>query len=193
MNPDVEISRLFNLMPASGRMGIKIFSKPEQSQVIYTPQPLPWSKERQIYINFDLWRYLSVPQQDLLLLSAVASLLQIKWLQPNWYQGMAVVGLIGGWVELTQGDAIGMVVSSSLALVGLRQLWQRSNDSELAVEADQKALQIAMRRDYAEVKAAEELYRAIVQVAEIENKRGLSFTELLRCQNLKAIAGIASR
>lgn len=193
MNPDVEISRLFNLMPASGRMGIKIFSKPEQSQVIYTPQPLPWSKERQIYINFDLWRYLSMPQQDLLLLSAVAGLLQIKWLQPNWYQGMAVVGLIGGWVELTQGDAIGMVVSSSLALVGLRQLWQRSNDSELAVEADQKALQIAMRRDYAEVKAAEELYRAIVQVAEIENKRGLSFTELLRCQNLKAIAGIASR
>lgn len=193
MNPDVEISRLFELMPASGRMGIKIFSKPEQSQVIYTPQPLPWSRERQIYINFDLWRYLSVAQQDLLLLSAVGHLLQFKWLQPNWYQGMAVAGLIGGWVEFTQGDAIGMVVSSSLALVGLRQLWQRSNESELAVEADQKALQIALRRDYTEVKAAEELYRAIVQVAEIEGKRGLSFTELLRCQNLKAIAGIATR
>ncbi len=193
MNPDMEISRLFELMPASGRMGIKIFSKPEQNLVIYTPQPLPWSRERQIYINFDLWRYLSVPRQDLLILSAVGHLLQIKWLQPSWYQGMAVAGLIGGWVELSQGDAIGMVVSSGLALVGLRQLWQRTNESELAVAADQKALQIAMRRDYTEVKAAEELYRAIVQVAEIENKRGLSFTELLRCQNLKAIAGIASR
>lgn len=193
MNPDVEISRLFELMPASGRMSIKIFSKPEQSQVIHTPQPLPWSRERQIYINFDLWRYLSVSRQDLLLLSAVGHLLQIKWLQPNWYQGMAVAGLIGGWVEFTQGDAIGMVVSSGLALVGLRQLWQRTNESELALAADQKALQIAMRRDYTEVKAAEELYWAIVQVAEIESKRGLSFTELLRCQNLKAIAGIASR
>jgi hypothetical protein len=135
----------------------------------------------------------AIYRQDLLLLSAVGHLLQFKWLQPNWYQGMAVAGLVGGWVEFTQGDAIGMVVSSGLALVGLRQLWQRSNESELALEADQKALQIAMRRDYTEVKAAEELYWAIVQVAEIESKRGLSFTELLRCQNLKAIAGIASR
>jgi len=197
MNPDVEIYRLFDLMPASGRMGIKILSKPEQSQVLYTPQPLPWSRDRLIFINFDLWRYLSVPQQDLLVLSAVGRLLQIKWLEPNWYQAMALMGLIGGVVEFNQGDGIGMVVGSGLALVGLRQLWQKSNtrgeNSELAVAADQKALEIATRRNYTEVKAAEELYQGILQVADIEGKRGLSFTELLRCQNLKAIAGISSR
>jgi hypothetical protein len=192
MNPNIEISRLFDLMPASGRMGIKILSKPEQGQVIFAPQPLPWSRERLIYINFDLWRYLSGSQRDLLLLSTVCSLLQVKWLQPTWYHGMAAAGLVGGWVEFAQGDAIGMVVSGGLALVGLRQLWQKNDNSQLSVAADLKALQVALRRDYTETQAAEELYRAIVQAAEIEGKRGLSFSELLRCQNLKAIAGISA-
>jgi|GEM_PF-506216 hypothetical protein len=193
MNPEVEIYRLFDLMPASGRMGIKVFSKPEQEQVIYAPQPLPWSREKLIYINFDLWRYLSVPQQDLLFLSVVCRLLQIKWLQPNWYQVMAAAGLIGGWVEFNQGDAIGMIVGSGLALVGFRKLWEKNDSNQVSVEADQKALQVAARRNYTETEAAEALYQGIVQVAEIEKKRGLNFTELLRCQNLKSIAGIANR
>ena len=72
MNPEPEIRRLLDVMPASGRMLTKIVSRPQQSQVIDTPFPLPWSQERPIFINFDLWRRLSKPQRDLVILSKIS-------------------------------------------------------------------------------------------------------------------------
>ncbi len=55
MEPKVEIRRLLDIMPASSRMTTKIVSKAEQSKVIDASFPLPWHRERPIYINFDLW------------------------------------------------------------------------------------------------------------------------------------------
>ncbi|MGB5962283.1 MAG: DUF3318 domain-containing protein, partial [Coleofasciculaceae cyanobacterium] len=52
MNPDPEIRRLIELMPASGRMLTKIVSKPQQNTVIESQLPLPWSQARPICINF---------------------------------------------------------------------------------------------------------------------------------------------
>ncbi len=56
--------------------------------MIDAPFPLPWSQERQIYINFDLWRRLTKPQRDLLLLYQVSCLTGVKWLEPDIYQGL---------------------------------------------------------------------------------------------------------
>ena len=55
-------------MPASGRMLTKIVSKPQQTTIIESPFPLPWSSERPIFINFDLWCRLTKAQRDLLIL-----------------------------------------------------------------------------------------------------------------------------
>ena len=41
MEPNIEIRRLLDVMPASGRMMTKIVSKPEQKQVIDAAFPLP--------------------------------------------------------------------------------------------------------------------------------------------------------
>ena len=54
------------------------------------------------------------------------------------------------------------------------------------------AIKIAQRRGYNETEAAEHLLGAIEAVARLEGRSGLNFTDLIRCQNLRAIAGLSS-
>ncbi|QYX34085.1 DUF3318 domain-containing protein [Sphaerospermopsis torques-reginae] len=191
MEPNIEIRRLLDVMPASGRMMTKIVSKPEQSQVIDAAFPLPWSQDRPIYINFDLWRRLTKPQRDLLLLHQVSWLTGVKWIQPNIYQGVFLAGLLGGVVEVSQSDVIGVIISGGLsALAGVR-IWRMNQSQASQLKADKTAVFIAQRRGYSEAEAAQHLLTAIETVAKIEGRSGLDFNELIRCQNLRAIAGLS--
>ena len=191
MNPDPEIRRLLDLMPASGRMTSKIISKPQQSVVIDSDFPLPWKPERPIYINFDLWRQLAKPQRDLLLLRTVSWLCGIKWLKPDIYQGVALSGIVGVVWEFVQGDMVGTVIAGSLSAIALTKIWQSNRSSKVELEADEAAIRVAGRRGYSEPEAATHLLSAIEAVAQIEGRLSLNFTELIRCQNLRAIAGIS--
>ena len=191
MNPEPEIRRLLDVMPASGRMLTKIVSKPQQSAALDSPFQLPWSRERPIFINFDLWRRLSKPQRDLLILSTVSWLTNIKWFKPDLYQGVIVAALLGGMVELVQGDAVGVVVASGLTALASTQLWRTSRSTQSLLDADEAAIRVAQRRGYSETEAAVHLLSAIEAIAQIENRPSLNFTELIRCQNLRAIAGLS--
>ncbi|MBE9126111.1 MULTISPECIES: DUF3318 domain-containing protein [unclassified Coleofasciculus] len=189
MNPEPEIRRLLDLMPASGRMLTKITSKPQQTTVIESPFPPPWSRERPIYINFDLWRRLPRPQRDMLLLRTVCWLIGIKWFKPDLYQGVVLAGLLGGMVELMQGDAVGVVVATGLSGLAGNQIWRSTRSSQSQLDADADAIKVSQRRGYTETEAARNLLAAIESVAEIEGRLSLNFTELIRSQNLRAIAG----
>ncbi|GCL35348.1 hypothetical protein SR1949_04410 [Sphaerospermopsis reniformis] len=191
IEPNIEIRRLLDVMPASGRMMTKIVSKPEQSQVIDAAFPLPWSQDRPIYINFDLWRRLTKPQRDLLLLHQVSWLTGVKWIQPDIYQGVFLAGLLGGVVEAAQSDVIGVIIAGGLsALAGVR-IWRINQSQASQLKADTTAVFIAQRRGYSEAEAAQHLLTAIETVAKIEGRSGLDFNELIRCQNLRAIAGLS--
>jgi GAF domain-containing protein len=62
----------------------------------------------------------------------------------------------------------------------------QSQKSEL--NADKTAISIAQRRNYSETEeAAQHLLTAIETVPRIEGRSGLDFSELIRCQNLRAI------
>ncbi len=191
MNPEPEIRRLIELMPASGRMLTKIVSRPQQSAVIESPFPMPWSQERPIFINFDLWRRLPKPQRDLLLLRTVSWLIGIKWFKPDLYQGVVLAGLLGGILQLVQGDAVGVVVATGLSGFAATQIWRGTRSSQSELDADDAALQVATRRGYTETEAAQYLLAGIESVAKIEGRPALNFKELIRCQNLKAIAGLS--
>ncbi|MEQ8754857.1 MAG: DUF3318 domain-containing protein [Coleofasciculus sp. G1-WW12-02] len=191
MNPEPEIRRLRDIMPASGRMLTKIISKPQQTAVIETPLPMPWLRDRPIYINFDLWRRLPRPQRDMLLLSTVSWLINIKWFKPDLYQGVVIAGLLGGMVELMQGDAVGVVVATGLSAIAGGQIWRNTRRCQTHLDGDTDALKVALRRGYTETEAAQHLLAAIASVAEIEGRVSLNFTELIRSQNLRAIAGIS--
>ena len=191
MNPEPEIRRLIELMPASGRMLTKIVSKPQQTAVIESPFPPPWSQERPIFINFDLWRRLPKPQRDLLLLRTVSWLVGIKWFKPDLYQGVVLAGMLGGIVELVQGDAVGVVVATGLGALGATQILRSTRSTESQLDADAGAIKVATRRGYTETEAAKHLLAGIESVAQVEGRSGLNFTELIRSQNLRAIAGLS--
>lgn len=191
MEPNVEIRRLIDIMPASGRMLTKIVSKPEQQKVIDASLPLPWNQDRPIYINFDLWRRLTKPQRDLLLLRTVSWLIGVKWFKPDIYQGIAVAGLLGGFVESAQADAVGVVVACGLTGLALLRIWRVNRSQESEIGADEAAIRIAARRGYSEAEASGHLLSAIEAVAKIEGRTGLDFIELIRSQNLRVIAGLS--
>lgn len=191
MEPTAEIRRLLDVMPASGRMMTKIVSKPEQTLVIDSPFPLPWNQQRPIFINFDLWRRLSKPQRDLLLLRTVCWLTGVKWFKPDVYQGVVVAGLLGAMVELVQRDAVGVVVAGGLSAIALTRIWRTSRSRESELNADEAAIRVAQRRGYSQTEAAGHLLSAIEAVARLEGRPSLDFTELIRCQNLRAIAGLS--
>lgn len=192
MDPELEIRRLLDILPASGRMNTKLVSKPEQRIVLDSPFPLPWMQPRRVWINFDLWSQLSRPQRDLLILRTVSWLTSIKWFKPQLYQGAVLVGTIASLVELVQADAVGVVVAAGLTGLAGNQIWRNNRSTERELEADAAAIQVAVRRGYAEPDAARHLLSAIEAVAELEGRSGLNFMELLRSQNLRAIAGLSA-
>lgn len=191
MNPEPEIRRLLDVMPASGRMATRLVSKPEQRLVVDAPLPMPWVRDRPIYINFDFWSRLSRPQRDLLILRAVSWLGAVKWFQPNLNFGLVAAGVLGTGMELVQQDFVGVAVASALSAIAATQIWRNNHSTSLELDADERALQVAQRRGYSETEAAEHLLSAIESVAQFE-KRPLSFIELLRCQSLRAIAGLSA-
>lgn len=191
MEPTAEIRRLLDVMPASGRMMTKIVSKPEQAIVIDSSFPLPWNQERPIFINFDLWRRLDKPQRDLLLLRTVSWLTGVKWFKPDIYQGAVVAGVLGAMVQLIEGDAVGVVVAFGLTAIAGTRIWRTSRSQQSELNADEAAIRVAQRRGYTETEAAEQLLSAIETVAQLEGRPSLNFTELIRSQNLRAIAGLS--
>ncbi len=192
METNVEIRRLLDVMPASGRMMTKIVIKPEQAKVIDATFPLPWNRERPIYINFDLWRRLTKAQRDLLLLRTVSWLIGVKWFKPDIYQGMAIAGILGTFVESAQADPVGIVVAGGLTTLAMVRIWRTNRSQQTELDADQAAIRVAQRRGYSEAEAAQHLLSAIEGVAKIEGRSGLEFIELIRSQNLRAIAGLSS-
>ncbi|MEL6138394.1 MAG: DUF3318 domain-containing protein [Cyanobacteria bacterium J06628_6] len=192
-NPSLnaEIPRLRDLLPATGRMNSRIVSNARQPQVIKTPFPKPWKNSHPVLINFDLWPQLAEGQRDLLFLREVCWLGAVKLVKVDVYQGVAAAGILGFLVELAQLDAIGMVTAGGLSAFAGTQIWRNSRGKQAEVEADEAALKVAQRRGYTMAEAAAELAAAIERVAQLENRPGLSFTELLRCQNLRgyAVAG----
>lgn len=192
INIDNEIRRLRDIMPASGRMLHKIISKPQQPMVMDIPFPLPWKgNKRPIYINFDLWFRLSKAQRDLLLLRGVSYSLEVKWFKPDIYQGITLAAFVGLISELVQQDIVGIIIAGGLTAIAARQIWRSNYSVQKELDADEAAIKVALRRGYTEVEAAENLLSAIEAVAAIERRSSLDFSELIRSQNLKAIAHIS--
>lgn len=190
MNPDSEIRRLLDVMPASGRMKTTLVGK-NQRMVISTKLPRPWAQSQPIWINFDLWQRLPQPQRDLLMLRTVSWLAASNWFKPDLYQGLTIAGILGAGVEAFQGDAVGLLVAGGLSAIAGMQVWRNSRSLQIELEADEAAVRIAQRRGYTETEAAQHLLSAISAIAKIEGHSSLEFNELIRCQNLRAIAGLS--
>lgn len=190
MEPNAEINRLLDLMPASGRMLTKVVSKPDQGDVINAELPFPWSSSRPIYINFDLWQRLPRSQRDMLLLRTVYWLLNVQWFKPGIEQFAVGGGLLASLFELSQRNSIGVIIAIAFSIGAVVKIWQNNDSQAAEIEADSSAIKMAQRRGYTATEAAESLISAIESVAKIKGKPRLSIDESIRCQKLRAIAGI---
>lgn len=189
VNTNAEVTRLKDLMPASGRMSIRILLDDRQSTVIQAPFPRPWKRSHAIKINGALWQALSASQRDVLFLHYVSWLGSVKLLKPELYQGVAAVGLVGAVFELLQADAVGILAAGGLTAIAATQVWRRSTGTQAKLTADEAAIRIAQRRGYSERDAARHLLEAIELVPRIEGRGGMNYTELLRAQGLRALLG----
>jgi hypothetical protein len=189
VNPNAEIGRLRELMPATARMKTKLLLNDRQLDVIKAEFPRPWKQAHAVSINLDRWQQLAVADRDMLFLRTVCWVTLANVLKPNWYQALAGAGLAGGVVELLQGDAVGVVAAAGVtALAGL-QIWRGVNGPQIDIAADDKAVQVALRRGYDQADAATALIRAIEAVPPLEGRQVLTVNELIRCQNLRMQAG----
>lgn len=189
VNPNAEISRLRELMPASARMKTKLMLNDRQLNVIKAEFPRPWQQAHAVSINLDLWHQLSVSDRDLLFLRTVCWVTLANLLKPNWYQAVTGAGLAGGVVELLQGDAVGVVAAVGVAALAGWQIWRGVNGPQIDIAADDKAVQVAQRRGYEQSDAAAALIRAIEAVPTLEGRQVLTVNELIRCQNLRVQTG----
>jgi hypothetical protein len=187
MNPELEIRRLLDLMPASGRMHCKVISRHLQPQVIHYSPALPWG-DRLIEVNFNFWSQLPRSSRDLLMLRAVAWFNLGQLLKLDLYQALTVAGLLAAVVEFIELDPVGVIVAGGLSAFSGLQAWRNTRGLAVEVAADQEAIRLAHRRGYAETEAAAALLDAINRVAELENRPTLNFEELVRSQNLRALA-----
>jgi len=191
MNINEEIARLRDLLPASWRMTTSIKSIPEQPEAISSLPILPWIKDTQIGINFRLWRQLPEAQRDLLLLHEISWRQQTKWLQAGVYQGVSALSLVGIIIETVQGDVTGIAIALLLGTIGINQILRKNKSSQIQIEADREAITVAQKRSYGEAEAARAMLEAIPAAAKLMGRDKPEFTELIRCQNLRAIAGLS--
>jgi hypothetical protein len=185
---ELELDRLLDLMPASGRMVCKVVRDATVRGAIATDVPYPWKRARLIRIHLDRWGTLPQEQRDLLFLRAVCWLTAIRWFKPSFNQAVVAGGLVGMMVELWQGDAIGVVAAGGLVGLAGSQIWKSQRSPQRELEADEAAITVAQRRGYGRKDAARYLLDAIAAQAKLERRSGLNYLELVRTQNLKAIA-----
>ncbi|MEB3290706.1 MAG: DUF3318 domain-containing protein [Leptolyngbya sp.] len=190
VNPNTEIARLKELMPASARMKIKLILKDHQIPVIKAPFPRPWQSSHPVTLNMELWPHLGVAERDLLFLRTISWVMLANLLKPNGYQLLAGAGVAGGVLELMQGDAVGLLAAGGVTALAGWQLWRGATGPQTEIAADDRAVQVAQRRGYSQIDAANALIRAIEAVPALEGRRVPTQTELLRCQNLRTQTGL---
>jgi hypothetical protein len=90
-----------------------------------------------------------------------------------------------------QGDVTGIAIAFLLGTIGINQILRSNKSSQVQVDADNEAIAVAQKRGYREDEAARTLLNAIPAAARLSGRDKPEFTELIRCQNLKAIAGLS--
>ncbi|MGD1939438.1 MAG: DUF3318 domain-containing protein [Cyanophyceae cyanobacterium] len=184
---NLEIYRLRELMPTSGQMVVKIVGTSETLETIASEFPYPWQRNRAIAIDFERWLQLSEPQRDLLFLREVCWLTGMRWFEPQWQQGVALLAAAVTAFELAQGDGVGAIAAGSLGGGAGWQWWQQRRSPEQQVNADRRGIAVAQRRGYDTVAAAGALLGGIEAIAVLDGNSGLSFIDQVRCQTLRGI------
>ena len=170
MNINSEISRLLDVMPASGRMLTKIVSKSTQSEVIRIPFAFPWNRsKRLIYINFDLWYQLTEAQRDLLILRVGFHLQDVYSFKLNLNQFILSLGVLELFIKVLQRDTLGISIFGILIIIFTKQFWYGNQNIQKELDFDKDTIKASLKRGYRKDDAAKHLLEGIKKIAKLES------------------------
>ncbi len=180
-----ETERLRDLLPASLRPLISIVPNFGGDALLLSRRKAPWQPQGTIAIDFRRWQGIPQPQRDLLFLREVGWFDNRNWLQPGFYQSLALMGGITTLAELSLQHPFSALLAGGITALSARQIWQNLNRESAHFDADEFALRRAQYRGYARQEAAQHLVDGLEQTLKLDPTDILT---ALRLQRLKAIA-----
>ena len=190
-----ELRRLKTLLPPELQSWVMIEASTEVNPPIIQTEELG-KDEVEIQIDLAKWENLAIDQRNLLFWHEVARIQSDTITKEGWEMAALAIGLGGAVGELWVQD--GLLLLLALALCGISgyRLWQKNNGEKTlkeAIEADEKAIQIATRFGYTMKNAYQSLGSAFKTLIEQTPNRGQRKKYEERLQALRRSAAKAKQ
>ncbi|HIK36889.1 MAG: DUF3318 domain-containing protein [Geminocystis sp.] len=187
-----ELRRLKTLLPPELQSWVMVEASTEINPPLIRTEEIG-RDEVEIQIDLAKWENLAIDQRNLLFWHEVARIQNDTIPREGWEMAALAIGLGGAVGELWVQD--GLLLLLALALCGISgyRLWQKNNSEKVlkdAIEADEKAIQIATRFGYSLKTAYQSLGSALKTLIEqTPNRRQRKIYE----ERLQALRRSAAR
>jgi Protein of unknown function (DUF3318) len=169
-----ELRRLKTLLPPELQSWVMIEGTTEVNPPLIRCEELG-RDEVEIQIDLAKWENLALDQRNLLLWHEVARIQNDTIPREGWEMAALAIGLGGAVGELWVQDGLLLLLALTLCGVSGYRLWQKNNSEKAireALEADEKAIQLATRFGYSVPNAYKSLGSALKTLIEsTPNKR----------------------
>jgi hypothetical protein len=145
-----ELRRLKTLLPPELQSWVMIETSTEINPPLIRSEELG-KDEIEIQIDLAKWENLALDQRNLLFWHEVARIQNDTIPKEGWEMAALAIGLGGAVGELWVQDGLLLLLALSLCGISGYRLWQKNNGEKTlmeAIEADDKAIQLATRFGY---------------------------------------------
>lgn len=145
-----ELRRLKTLLPPELQSWVMIEGSTEINPPLIRSEELG-KDEIEIQIDLAKWENLAIDQRNLLFWHEVARIQSDTIPREGWEMAALAIGLGGAVGELWVQDGLLLLLALSLCGISGYRLWQKNNGEKTlkeAIEADEKAIQLATRFGY---------------------------------------------
>ena len=163
-----ELRRLKTLLPPELQSWVMIEASTEINPPMITTEELG-KDEIEIQLDLAKWENLAIDQRNLLFWHEVARIQNDTISKEGWEMAALAIGLGGAVGELWVQDGLLLLLALSLCGISGYRLWQKNNSTKSlteAIEADEKAIQIATRFGYSMKNAYQSLGSAFKTLIE---------------------------
>lgn len=188
-----ELRRLKTLLPPELQSWVMIEGSTEINPPLIRSEELG-KDEIEIQIDLAKWENLAIDQRNLLFWHEVARIQNDTIPREGWEMAALAIGLGGAVGELWVQDGLLLLLAVSLCGISGYRLWQKNNGEKTlteAIEADEKAIQLAIRFGYTLPNAYKSLGSAFKTLIEQNPNRRLRKTYDERLQALRRSASKA--
>jgi len=168
-----ELRRLKSLLPPELQSWVMIEGSTEVNPPLVRCEEIG-KDEIEIQIDLAKWENLSIDQRNLLFWHEVARIQNDTIPKEGWEMAALAIGLGGAVGELWVQDGLLLLLALALCSVSGYRLWQKNNGDKTlkeALEADQKAINLATRFGYTLPNAYKSLGSAFKTLIELTPNR----------------------